>query len=429
MKNKVLICLLCVIFIVFALPVGKAYAFDDDYLEFYHKDKIFTYSLSHNIKTSSQFDINYQLNKYKRFSSKAERQQLMKYMLSLEFDKEIILEYMFPNLTKTIEKIEKTINKNPKNASLKINSATEQVFFVSPEVVGLKLDKNSLFNHICQAYITKQPLKFNIPTTTLYPEITTSDYKYTSLRADFSTDISKSTPDRKHNVKNALASLNKVEIYPNQIFSFNNTVGRRTEANGYRQAKIIVNNEFVDGIGGGVCQVSSTLYNTALLAGLEIVEANKHSKQVSYVKYGFDAMVNYGSSDLKFRNNTNEKLTIITNFSSSKARIRIFGQALNNVKYKLVNEIISVTEPTEEIIYDEKGEHSDKVVFEDESFYLKPAYKGMEIKSYREIYENNTLKSKQLLRFDKFKVQNAVKVFGTKKRTENSVPFLFNLFG
>ena len=421
MKNKVLICLLCVIFILFALPVGQAYAFDNDFLEFYHNDKIFTYSLSKNIKTSSQFDINYQLNKYNRFGSKAERQQLMKYMLNINFNKDVILEYLFPNLSKTIEKIEKTINIKPKNATLKINSATEQVFFVKKEVVGLKLNKAKLYNLICQAYITKQPLKFNVPTTNLQPEILSTNFKHINLRADFSTDISNSTSDRKHNVKNALNALNKIEVYPNQVFSFNSTVGKRTEANGYRQAKIIVNNEFVDGLGGGVCQVSSTLYNSALLAGMEIVEANKHSKQVSYVKHGFDAMVNYGSSDLKFRNNSKEKITIITNYSNSKARIRIFGETLNSTNYKLTNEIVSITEPMEDIIYDKNNEYTDKVIYEDESFYLKKASKGMEVKSYRECYKNGVLVDKQLLRFDKYKVQNAVKVFGTKKRTDGSV--------
>ena len=93
-----------------------------------------------------------------------------------------------------------------------------------------------------------------------------------------------------------------------------------------------------DGVGGGVCQVSSTLYNCALLSGLEIIEANKHSKQVSYVDYGFDAMVNFGSSDLKFKNNTNEKIIIVTNCSNSNLRIRIYGETLSNVKYKLKNE-------------------------------------------------------------------------------------------
>jgi len=256
-----------------------------------------------------------------------------------------------------------------------------------------------------------------VPTTRIEPEILAKDYAvFTNLRADFSTSISTSSLDRKHNIKNAMNALNKVEIYPNQVFSFNKIVGERTENNGYRNAKIIVNNEFVEGVGGGVCQVSSTLYNSALLAGLEVLEANKHSVQVGYVKFGFDAMVNFGSSDLKFRNNTSEKITIITSMNNEKIRIRIFGEDMKNVKYKLKNEILNVVEPIEEQIVDEKGEYVDKVIFNDESFILKKQIKGMDVKSYREKYIGDNLVSSELLRTDKFKVKNGVRVFGAKER-------------
>ena len=172
------------------------------------------------------------------------------------------------------------------------------------------------------------------------------------------------------------------------------------------------------GVGGGVCQVSSTLYNCALLAGLEIVEANKHSKQVSYVNQGFDAMVNFGSSDLKFRNNTSENITIITNFSTNQARIRIYGEKPQN-SYKLFSEVFNINEPKEEIFYDEKQEYLDKVTYDDEFFYLKKGSVGKEIKTYRETYSNNLLINKELLRHDKYPVQNSIKIFGNKKRTEN----------
>lgn len=388
-------------------------------MHFNYNGRIFTYTLSNNIKSSKQFDLNYEINKYNRFGSMDERIELLKHMVSVGIDKEIALEYLFPNLIKTINSIEKNLHVSAKNASYKINSNSEKVFQINSETVGVDLDRLNLIENIYQNYINQRPLNFTLPVKKTCPKVVKTNLeKFSNLRSDFSTDISTSSSDRKHNIKNALASLNKVEIAPNEIFSFNKIVGRRTAENGYRQAKIIVNNEFVDGIGGGVCQVSTTLYNSALLAGLEIVEANKHSKQVGYVQAGFDAMVNFGSSDLKFRNNTSEKITIITNYSSSKARIRIFGEDNSNVRYKLSNEVFNIIEPTEEVFVDEKLEHLDKVTYEDEYFYLKKASKGMEIKTYREKYENNTLVAKELIRHDKFKVQNAIKIFGTKKRNE-----------
>ncbi len=397
-------------------------------IEFQYGDRVFFYDLSKNIKRSDQFDLNYEINKFNRFGSYSERKALLEKMLEARIEKSVALEYIFPNLKAVVKRIEKNVYLAPLDAKLSVNTNAEQVFKITPERVGCKLDSVALHNEIIAAYLKNDVLKISVPTTTLLPKVFAKDFeKYTNLRADFSTNIASSSQDRKHNIKNALNSLNKVEIAPNQTFSFNKTVGRRTQANGYREAKIIVNNEFVDGLGGGVCQVSTTLYNSALLAGLDIVEANKHSKQIKYVKYGFDAMVNFGSSDLKFKNNTNEKITIITTYSPTSARIRIYGEKLN-CQYKLTNEIVSTTEPETEILYDEKGQFADKVTFEDEFFYLKKPSKGMEIKSYREKYIDGRLVDRQLLRFDKFKVQNAVKVFGTKKREpENPIPIGFSL--
>jgi len=418
-----MLCLVCVIFILSA-NIGVVYALENEKLEFNYNGRVFTYNLTENIKSSSVFDIDYEINKYDRFSSHEDRKILLKKMLSIGIDKSIAIEYLFPNITNLISKIEKNIYIQPQNASMKINTNSEKVFHIKNEVVGIILDKDKLLDTICNHYLSDKNLNFNIPIKKISPKILSSDFsRNTHLRADFSTNISSSSSDRKHNIKNALNSLNNVEILPGNTFSFNQIVGRRTAENGYREAKIIVNNEFVDGLGGGVCQVSTTLYNTALLSGMEIIEANKHSKQISYVKYGFDAMVNFGSSDLKFRNNTSEKITIITNYSQDTARIRIFGASLDNVQYKLKNNIINLTEPEEEILYDKKQEYLDKVVYDDEFFYLNRGNIGMEVHSYREKYVNGMLSETQLLRKDKYTVQNTVKIYGTKKRTDSSVHF------
>lgn len=416
--KKLILCLLCVVFLLVAISVNPVYALSNEYMEFYYNGKVFNYSLQDNIKQSNVFDINYEINKYNRFGSPDERIKLLKHMSNIGFDKAVALDYIFPNLTNKINQIAKTIKVKPKDASMQINS-NNKVFDITPEVIGVELDKNALINDIYYNYVNKKPLTFNLSVIKTTPKTTKSYFeKFTNLRGDFSTDISTSSADRKHNIKNALTSINKTEILPNETFSFNRTVGKRTAENGYRQAKIIVNNEFIEGVGGGVCQVSSTLYNTALLAGLEIIEANKHSKQVHYVNYGFDAMVNFGSSDLKFKNNTNEKLILITNYTPNKIRIRIYGENLNNIKYKLTNEVFNIVEPIEEILFDEKQEYLNKVIYEDEFFYLKKGNIGVEIKSYRETYKDNILLNKQILRHDKYKVQNHVKVYGTKKRTE-----------
>lgn len=426
MKKYIISSLLCVFFVLLTFSVGNVYAFDDEILEFYYNNKVFIYKLSENIKQSTQFDINLKVNKYNRFGGYENRKELLEHMVEIGVEKEIALNYLFPNLNELISKMEKQINRVPQNATLKILPNTEKVFHITTEKTGITLNRIDLYNQIYTNYLVNKPLNFKIKTILSSPKLCRNDYeKFSHLRSDFSTNISSSSSDRKHNIKNALTTLNKTEIYPNQIFSFNKTIGKRTPENGYRQAKIIVNNEYVEGFGGGVCQVSSTLYNSALLAGLEIVEANKHSKQIGYVKYGFDAMVNFGSSDLKFKNNTNEKLTIITNYSENDIRIRIFGEDLKQTTFKLKNEILNVVEPVDEIVFDTNFEHIDKVVYEDEYFYLTKPSKGMTVKSYREEYLNNQLVNTELLRTDKFNVQNAKIVYGTKKREDYS----FSLIG
>lgn len=389
----------------------------DEKIEFEFGQKTFVYNLKPNIKTSQIFSINYKLNQYNRFGTKQQRAGLLKHMLDLGFEKGVAVNYIFPNLENLVKKMAKNIYIKPQNATISTNPNSEKVFYISPQKIGLQLNKTQLYAQIVHNYLNNRPLIFTLPTKQILPTLFAENLaKHTHLRGDFSTSIASSSADRKHNIKNALNTLNMLEIQPGEVFSFNKAIGKRTEQNGYRPAKIIVNNQFVDGLGGGVCQVSSTLYNTALLAGLNIKEANKHSRQVGYVKYGFDAMVNFGSSDLKFENNTGTKLVIVTNFNQSKIRIRIFGENLGRVKYKLINQIVSVTEPGQEEKQDTAGEYADKVMFKDQSFVLKKGIRGMEVKSFRQKYVDDLLVDTEFLRFDKFKPIDSVVVYGTKDR-------------
>lgn len=111
-----------------------------------------------------------------------------------------------------------------------------------------------------------------------------------------------SSSNRKFNIKKAAASLNGKVIKPGQTFDFNATVGSASKSAGYKNAKVIVDGKFVDGYGGGVCQVSSTLFNAALNSGMDITQRRNHSVKISYLPAGYDAAVSYGSLNLKFRN-------------------------------------------------------------------------------------------------------------------------------
>lgn len=140
----------------------------------------------------------------------------------------------------------------------------------------------------------------------------------------FSTEILNKDEDRVHNIKVAAEEINHTVLEPDDIFSFNDTLGRRTEAKGYEEAPILIGNgKKGEGTGGGVCQISTTLYNAALKADLKIVERHQHSKAVPYVEEGKDATVVYGSKDLRFKNTLDYPVEIIVLVHDDKVTVKL----------------------------------------------------------------------------------------------------------
>lgn len=129
--------------------------------------------------------------------------------------------------------------------------------------------------------------------------------------SSFSTVIGDNSPGRLTNIRITCGIINGTIINPSQTFSFNEIVGKPTVERGYQEAKIIVDHKTETGIGGGNCQVSSTLYNAVLGTGsLTVIERSEHGKEVGYVPKGKDAAVSYGSLDFKFRNDNDYKIRI-----------------------------------------------------------------------------------------------------------------------
>lgn len=130
--------------------------------------------------------------------------------------------------------------------------------------------------------------------------------------AEFSTKFNLANTPRVTNIKLASIALDQHIIQPGETFSFNEIVGPTTKERGYQISKVIVKGKETKGYGGGVCQVSSTLFNTAQMAGLEIVERHPHSKEVAYIGKDKDAATSYGGADLKFTNNFSFPIKINT---------------------------------------------------------------------------------------------------------------------
>lgn len=145
-----------------------------------------------------------------------------------------------------------------------------------------------------------------------------------TLLSMYKTEFSPSATSRNTNIKKAASSINGKVVMPGEIFSFNNTIGPTSKARGYKLARVFHKGQERKGYGGGVCQVSSTLYNAADEAGMEIVERHPHSRRVYYVPKGRDAATSYGSSDFKFRNNYNFPVVIVTQSTDDSLTVQIY---------------------------------------------------------------------------------------------------------
>ena len=222
------------------------------------------------------------------------------------------------NITKKsyidIDTLFNKINSKPVNAYTKVENGQ---LVIIPHKNGINVDKESLEIAVDKLNrnedkIEKVKLNLIIPKITEY-EINKNLFKdvLSSYRTYYSTD-GQINIDRTENIRLASKKINGKILAPGDIFSFNETVGERSEANGYKNAYIFVAGKIVEGLGGGICQVSSTLYNSVLLANLNIVERSNHIFTVSYVKNGLDATVSYGTIDFKFKNSTNWPIKIET---------------------------------------------------------------------------------------------------------------------
>lgn len=170
--------------------------------------------------------------------------------------------------------------------------------------------------------------EYVIPLKVTVPEVTTKmigTEAFPDLISEFSTKYSQSQKDRTTNLKLAAEKINGTVIMPGEVFSYNTVVGKRTIDAGYKEAKIYVNGEVVDGLGGGICQVSSTLYNAVLYANLEIVERRNHQFVPSYAGAGLDATVVYGSIDFQFKNTRNYPIKIQCSVDRGICNFQIYG--------------------------------------------------------------------------------------------------------
>lgn len=199
-------------------------------------------------------------------------------------------------------------------------------FVYSGEQNGVVIDQDKLSADIA-AQLKAKNFQASVPATgkEVAPKITEAQAKEMYKVIGTYTTTTTTNSARNKNIELASAALNGLILKPGEEFSFNKTTGERSSAKGYRPAGAYLNGELVEEPGGGVCQVSSTLYNAVVFAGLTTTERHAHSYEPSYVTPGEDAMVSFGGPDMKFVNNSSSAIAIRTSFSNQKLKISIVG--------------------------------------------------------------------------------------------------------
>ena len=233
------------------------------------------------------------------------------------------VEYDLPVYTKEpnsidIEAINNEITREPKDA----------YYTVEPRMVYAHENGISLKQSIDEIkQILNEPKEeYEIDLNITRPNVTVNDLgqeAFPDLLSTFSTRYDASNTNRTTNLRLASDKINSMVIMPGETFSYNKTVGERTIAAGYKEAAVYENGQVVDGLGGGICQISSTLYNSVLYANLEVVERTNHMFLTSYVDGGRDATVSYGSLDFRFKNNY--PIKIVSSVQGGVATTQIYG--------------------------------------------------------------------------------------------------------
>jgi len=198
---------------------------------------------------------------------------------------------------------------------------------IVPGQNGHKLDRKAFLKRYYGYLYGSGPASIEVPTYPVYPKVDTE--LLASLRAQqigyYITYFNANNTDRSHNIALAAKAIDGTVVFPGETFSFNRVVGIRTTGKGYRRATVIVRGELSEGIGGGICQVSSTLFNAADRAGLNIVQRYSHSRHVPYVPPGRDATVSWGGPDFAFKNAYNQPVLIRSFASGGSVAVSIFS--------------------------------------------------------------------------------------------------------
>lgn len=290
-------------------------------------------------------------------------------------------------------------------------------FEITEEIVGVKVDVEESEKNIHNA------LKMNETEASLClkeraPEFTKEFYAVIDhLIGSFSTQFNITQTNRNKNIQIASGKINGTLLLPGNEFSTHETIGPVETENGYVDAPIIVGGKLEPGVGGGVCQIATTLYNAVLVAELEVVERRNHSLPVAYVEMGRDATISGEAIDFQFKNNMEFPIYIESYVIDNWVYMDIYGKETRITERKIdfETEIISTTNPPEaEIIVDETLAPFEEVV-------EKKATIGYTVKLYKLIYMNNEVVDRILINKSTYQPSGAIIRVGAPAKAQDTI--------
>lgn len=301
-----------------------------------------------------------------------------------------------------IDSIYKNIYKLPVDASYTTNP-----YVVYPSSNGLDF---AISLEEAKNMVSNYQEEYTIPLNVLYPNVSTNqigDDAFPDLLSSFTTSFTSSNYSRSTNISLSAQKLDGVVILPGETFSYNQAVGERTIAAGFKAAPAYSNGKVVQEVGGGICQVSSTLYNAVLYSNLEIVERTNHGFKPSYVKPGLDATVSWGGPDLKFKNNRDYPIRIKTDTSGKILRIYIYGLK-KDTDYAVTLDSRYVSSVPYKTLYQKNSS-----LKSGQTKVIESGSNGCKTETYKYLYDSNgTLVSSECISKDTYNPHNRIIAVG-----------------
>lgn len=306
-----------------------------------------------------------------------------------------------------IEKIYSEVKTEPQNASYKTDP-----FEIIPHKNGIDFDIDE-----ARKVLSEEKEEYVIKLKIIEPEIHTNEIgeeAFPDLLSSFSTKYDETNRSRSKNLKIAMDKLNGVVVMPGEVFSYNQTLGKRTAEQGYEYANGFAGGKVVPMLAGGICQISSTLYDAVLYANLNIVERHNHAFQATYVEPGKDATVVYGSLDFKFENTRNYPIMIKTTAKGGLAEIKIFGiREAVEYEVEVITEVLNYTPYN--VVY-----QNDSSLAPGQQKVSQWGLQGCKSITYRIVSLNGQQVSKEVLSTDTYQALSKIIKVGPSSTTQET---------